>query len=101
RAAATAWLRPLPPGRNDTLAPSSVSPACGRRTLSTTTSMLRLPQTTTRLMRVGSRHPAGQRQVLLAQEGGVEQLRLIARAAIGQDGDHDVARAEILGEPHG
>ena len=26
RAAATAWLRPLPPGRNDTVAPSSVSP---------------------------------------------------------------------------
>ena len=50
RAEAIAWLRPLPPGRNDTSAPRIVSPGAGRRALCTTTSMLRLPQTTTRLM---------------------------------------------------
>ena len=95
RAAAMAWLRPLPPGRNETLAPSSVSPARGRRALCTTTSMLRLPQTTTRLMRARSRHPARQRQVLLAQERRVEQLRLIAAAAVAQDGDDGLARSEF------
>src|SRR6266850_4034833 len=101
RAAATAWLRPLPPGRNDTAAPSSVSPGTGRRALCTTTSMLRLPQTTTRLIGSGSFHPGRQRQLLLAQEVRIEQLGLIALAAVGQDGDDGLAGAEVAGEPHG
>ena len=49
-AAAIAWLSPFPPGRKDTVPPSSVSPTAGRRSLCMTISMLRLPQTTTRLM---------------------------------------------------
>src|SRR5262245_52401201 len=100
RTAAIAWLRPLPPGRNDTVAPSRVSPVAGRRALCTTTSMLRLPQTTTRLT-AGSRHPGRQRQVLLAQEGRIEELGLIALAAVGQDGHHRLARPEVAREPHG
>src|SRR5260370_14573100 len=100
RAAATAWLRPLTPGRNDTVAPSSVSPGTGRRALCTTTSMLRLPQTTTLLIRGDSFHPGRQRQVLLAQECRIEQLGLIALSAIGQDGDDGLAGTEIAGEPH-
>jgi hypothetical protein len=33
RAEAIAWLRPLPPGRNETSAPRIVSPGAGRRSL--------------------------------------------------------------------
>src|ERR1700722_5185796 len=101
RTAATAWLRPLPPGRNDTVAPSKVSPGTGRRALCTTTSMLRLPQTTTLLIRGCSFHPGRQWQILLAQECRIEKLGLIALPAIGQDGDDLLARTEIAGEPHG
>src|SRR5471032_1167543 len=100
RTDAIAWFSPLPPGRKATSAPSSVSPATGRRLLCTTTSMLRLPQTTTLLIAACSLHPGRQRQVLLAQEGRVEQLRLVAAAAVGEDRDDGLAGAELLGELH-
>src|SRR5471032_3084177 len=97
---AIAWFSPLPPGRKATSAPSSVSPATGRRLLCTTTSILRLPQTTTLLIAACSLHPGRQRQVLLAQESRVEQLGLVAAAAVGEDRDDGLAGAELLGELH-
>ena len=45
--------------------------------------------------------PVGCRQVLFLEEGGVEQLGLIALAAVGEDGDDRVAGAQRLGEPDG
>src|SRR5476651_656713 len=100
RTEAIAWFSPLPPGRKATSAPSSVSPAAGRRLLCTTTSMLRLPQTTTLLIAAYSLHPGRQRQVFLAQERWIEQLRLVAAAAVGEDRDDGLAGAEIPGELH-
>ena len=43
----------------------------------------------------------GYRQVFLAQEIRIEQLRLIARAVVGKDGHDGVAGAEFLGQPDG
>src|ERR1700712_4088987 len=47
RAAATAWLAPLPPGTVTNDCPASVSPARGRRGARVTRSMVRLPTITT------------------------------------------------------
>src|SRR5262249_47525584 len=94
RAAAIAWFKPFPPGRNETVAPRSVSPLAGRRSLCTTMSMLRLPQTATPLMQ-GSFHPGRDRQIFLAQEVGVEELGLITLATVGQDGDDGLAGPKI------
>src|SRR5471030_2111947 len=100
RTEAIAWFSPLPPGRKATSAPSSVSPAAGRRLLCTTTSMLRLPQTTTLLIAGRSLHPGRQRQVLFAQEHRIEELGLVSAAAVGQDRNDGLAGAELLGELH-
>src|SRR5215468_11996400 len=43
--------------------------------------------------------PFGHRQLLGAQELGIEQLRLVARAVVGEHGDDGVPRAHVLGEP--
>src|SRR5712691_1444648 len=43
--------------------------------------------------------PGRHRQLLLSQEGGIEQLRLVARAVVGQDRHDRVTAAELLGEP--
>ncbi len=48
RAAATAWLRPLPPALRCSDVPNTVSPESGMRSRLTTRSWLRLPTTTTR-----------------------------------------------------
>ena len=48
RAAATAWLAPLPPGNCANLPPETVSPGAGRRSTYTTRSVLMLPKTYTR-----------------------------------------------------
>ena len=48
RAAATAWLRPLPPACRSSVSPMTVSPGAGIRSRPTTRSRLRLPTTTTR-----------------------------------------------------
>src|SRR5579885_3546084 len=45
--------------------------------------------------------PGRHRQFLRAQKLRIEQLRLIARAAVGEDGDDGVAGAEVLGEADG
>src|SRR4030095_8461763 len=42
-----------------------------------------------------SSQPRRRRKALLAQEGGVPELRLVARPVVGQDRDHGVPRAEI------
>src|ERR671910_2676611 len=47
RAAATAWLAPLPPGLRNTSSPETVSPGPGSRATRTTRSRLRLPTTAT------------------------------------------------------
>ncbi len=47
RAAATAWLSPLPPGTVSKPWPATVSPGRGKRSTPTTRSMLRLPSTVT------------------------------------------------------
>ena len=48
RAAATAWLAPLPPGSSSSDAPPTVSPGPGRRSTRTTWSALIEPTTTTK-----------------------------------------------------
>ena len=45
--------------------------------------------------------PRRNRQILLAQELRIEQLRLISRAVIGKDGHDGVAGAELLGQANG
>src|SRR5688572_11217360 len=50
RAAATAWLKPLPPGPAE-YAPTRVSPGCGNASQRHTWSTLKDPTTTTRVMR--------------------------------------------------
>ena len=47
RAAATAWLAPLPPGVNCAAEPSTVAPGPGSRGTVTEMSMFRLPSTVT------------------------------------------------------
>src|SRR5262249_19317634 len=44
--------------------------------------------------------PARHREPLRAQEGGVPELRLIARAGVGEDRDDRVAGAELAREPN-
>jgi len=48
RAAATAWLAPLPPGVNRAAEPTTVAPGPGSRGTVTEMSMFRLPSTVTR-----------------------------------------------------
>ena len=43
--------------------------------------------------------PVRHRQPLRAQELRIEQLRLIARAIVGENGDDGVARPQVLGKP--
>src|SRR5271154_2939228 len=45
--------------------------------------------------------PLRHRQFFLAKKARVEKLRLITGAVIGQHGHYYVARAKLLGRPHG
>jgi hypothetical protein len=42
--------------------------------------------------------PVGRREALRSKEGAIEELRLVAGAGVGEDGDDSVAWAELPGE---
>ena len=89
RAAATAWLKPLPPRNISNESPTSVSPISGRRAARTTRSIMKLPTTHT------SGRTALPRRGLDSLTGElvhVDLPRVVVALAVGA---HD---AQVLGE---